>query len=482
MNPMAIRNAGFLILLMTAAGCGGQRDRPRLGEVERLPRLETVRPEIHARLALVRTYLATVEPFEKADLCAHVRGYVAGLSAGIDIGRAVKKGDLLAQLAVPDLVAERNNKKAFLEQMEKTRQLAEQTIAVSQAEVKETEALVKRYQAEENFRKLQSERVTQLAQGNTVSQQLAEEGQLQFQAARAALAAAQAQVVTKQARWQSANQELHVADSRIKVARAELEKAEALVDFASLRAPFDGIITKRWVDAGATIKDASTPLLTIMRTDKVRVLLDIPERDVPYVATNGGDKGVGNLLPGRPEGDFAPKVPDPFFPAGGKGNAVELHIPSLQGIIGNQKFRGQITLIASALDPITRTMRAEVHLDNQLNGQVGLLKPQMTGTATVVLAERQAITVPSSSLVRAGSKVEIYIVADPTGDPPRGIVKRLEVQLGLDDGQRVEIRNDRLAGRELVIVKGAGVIRPGDEVLAIPPRPLEGSIGHNGGD
>lgn len=232
-----------------------------------------------------------------------------------------------------------------------------------------------------------------------------------------------------------------VVESKIKVAQAELEKAEALVQFATVRAPFDGVITKRWIDAGVTVKDATMPLLTLMRIDRVRVLLDIPERDVPYITT-----------------------------AKGKANPVTLQFPALQEILAGQPFQGCITLLASALDPTTRTMRVEVHLDNRLGDRGNLLRPQMTGTATVVLAERTGITVPASSLVRVGNKVEIYVIAEPTGQPPRGVVKRVEVQLGLDDGLRVEIRNSRLTGKELVIAKGAGVIRPGDEVLALPAR------------
>src|SRR5262249_34844249 len=135
------------------------------------------------------------------------------------------------------------------------------------------------------------------------------------------------------------------------------------------------------------------------------------------------------------------------------------------------------TFMASALDPVTRTMRAEMHLDNvgsTADGKVGLLKPQMTGTAKVTLAVRKAFVVPASALVRTGNKMEIYIVADPAPrDPKRGTVKRLEVQLGIDDGQRVEIRSDRLVGGEYVIVKGAGILRPGDQVIAVPARPAE---------
>ncbi len=440
----------LVLSLSAASGCGkGQRDKPKLGEVERLPRLETVRPQLHAAanpLKVVRTYTATVEAFEKADLCSQVRGYVKVVPPTTDIGQAVAKDQPLLTLDIPDILADRDNKKALLEQNEKLLGLSVQAIEVAAAEVKESQAMVQRYEAEAEYRRLQHERISQLAQNNTVSKQQAEESLLHWHASRAALAAALAQVVTKQARLQAARQEQHVAQARVEVARAELARLQVQVDFAIIRAPFNGVITKRWVDTGATVKDAAMPLLTVMRTDKVRVLLDIPERDVPYIAANG------------------------------QGNRVELHMPALENSSKFSRLQGTITLAAAALDPITRTMRTEMHLNNNSGGETNSLKPQMTGTATVILAERQAVTVPSSALVRTGHKLEIFIVADVTGDPPRGIVKRLEVQLGLDDGQRVEIRHGRLSGQELVIVKGAGVIRPGEEAIAIPVRP-----GKNGG-
>src|SRR5262249_29977277 len=130
----------------------------------------------------------------------------------------------------------------------------------------------------------------------------------------------------------------------------------------------------------------------------------------------------------------------------------------------------RVTTTSASLDPVTRTMRTEIHLDNKAGDKAGYLKPQMSGTAKVVLAERKAMTVPSSALVRSGSRMEIYVVGDATGDPLRGVVKRMEVQLGLDDGVYTEIRSERLTGRELVIRRGAGVVRPDEEAIAVPFR------------
>jgi RND family efflux transporter MFP subunit len=437
----------FVVVLLTlvlAAGCERRRaGQPRLGEVERLPRLETIVLGKPARLEVVRSYTATVEALEKAELCAMVRGYIKILPADIDIGRVVKKDEILLTLDIPDLVADRDSKRAMVGQNEKAVALAEQTVKVAQAEVKEAREQVQRYTAELEYRKLQYARLAKLAKGDTVSQQQAEESELQLNTARAALSAAAAQVVTKESREHAADKERLLAEARVKVARAELERAETLVDFATVRAPFDGIITKRWVDPGATVRDAGMPLLTVMRIDKVRVVVDVPERDAPYIQV------------------------------GPQGNKVELQVPALQDAGGAAKFQGTITLMASALDPVTRTMRAEMHLDNRLGDKAGVLKPQMTGTARVTLTVREALSVPASALVRTANKMEICIVADVAGDPPRGTVKRVEVQLGVDDGLRVEIRNERLTGNELIIVKGAGVLRPGDQVIAVPARPVE---------
>jgi len=54
---------------------------------------------------------------------------------------------------------------------------------------------------------------------------------------------------------------------------------------------------------------------------------------------------------------------------------------------------------------------------------------------------------------------------------PRGVVRSAEVDLGLDDGQTVEIKlrpQSGLTGDELILAKGNGVVRVGDEVLAVP--------------
>jgi RND family efflux transporter MFP subunit len=459
--------------VLALAGCGGHSARrPKLAEIDRVPRLETISPKLQETFRVPRDYTATVEPLEKADLYPQVRGVVEYLSADADIGRSVRGsaltppaaatglallgvhpltgtaallaahggGEVLVQLAIPDVLAERDNKKALLELSQEARALAHKAREVAAREVKEAEAQRKRYQADVAFRAVQHQRMVRLVSQDTVQKQQAEETELQYRSATAALEAAEAQLLTKHARLSQAEAEVGVAEAKIRVARAELERLEAMVSFATIRAPFDGVVTKRWLDRGAIVKDFATPLLTVMRTDVVRVLIDVPERDVPYLRAGYGS------------------------PTG--GNPVILRVPALRDRVPGGQFAGQVTLAASSLDPVTRTMRVEVWLSNPNR----YLLPQMTGTASVVLEERRNVyTVPSSALVRHGDKASVYCVVDAKGDPPRGVVRRINVEVGIDNGEVAEIRRG-LTGSEKILAKGQGMVREGDFAIAVPAR------------
>jgi RND family efflux transporter MFP subunit len=446
MNMNRCLGALLVVALVPLVGCTHRHgNKPRLGEVDRLPHLEVVNPEKTAALTLRRGYVATVDAFEKADLSAQVRGVVTTPAAEMEIGRAVTADEPLVRLAIPDVLAERDGKRALLDQAKRQLEQARQAREVAAREVAEAKAQETRFQAENQFREAQYTRVARLASTETVAPQLVDEARLQRAAAQAAVDAARAQVLTKQAKYDAADTEIAVAQARIRVVEAELERLEATVRFATLSSPFPGVITRRWVDRGTTVKDPGVPLLTVMRTDRVRVILDLPERDVPYLT---------------PATRATKQTP---------ANPVELIIPALKDATGGGVYRGVIDVTASALDPTTRTMRAEVHLDNR----DGLLKPQMTGTATVTLAERSGYTVPSSALVRLGDKIVVFHVADISGDPPVGVTARLEVQLGLDDGERAEVVRPELTGREQIIVKGNGVVQTGQRVIAVPVRKAE---------
>ncbi len=440
--------------LVVVAGCSLKEQKPEKPEADRLPRLETMLPE-RSTIALQIELSAVIEPLEKADLCARTPGVIETWQVDpykpeVDIGRTVTAGEPLAKLSIPDVEAEKHYKDALLEQAHKQKDQAVELQKVADKELQEAREQEKRYQADFNRAQEKHDRTVRLVQSGSLNRELAEETKNQLEAARSAWQAARAAIETKQARLTAAAADLELAKSRIRVADAEVKRLAVLVGYGIIRAPFDGIVTRRYLDRGAMVKDTATPLVAVMRTDIVRVLLDIPQKHVPQINTT--------LQNPNPDG---------------KGDAVVLTVPELKNEVAKGEFPGNITRKATALDPMTRTMRAEVHLENKAvkNGKViRPLRPGMVGIARVVLDEGQYVmTVPSTALVRMGNSIYVYHVAEASGKPLKGVVKREEVELGLDDGRRVEIRSG-LRGNELVIIKGNGVLRAGDAAIAVRAR------------
>ena len=185
---------------------------------------------------------------------------------------------------------------------------------VAAREITEAEFQLKRYTAEAKFRRLETKRVTDLAARGATQPERVEEAERQREAAEAALEAAQAAVETRKAKQRAALADIRTAESRAAVALTDLKSTEELIALATVRAPapaeqrlggpasapssdrtaepFYYVVSRRLVDRGATVKDAAQPLLTLVHVDTVRVLIDIPERDVPFLeAIVREDKG-----------------------------------------------------------------------------------------------------------------------------------------------------------------------------------------------
>ncbi len=427
------------MVVVFALGCGHGNAPSGRVVGDRLPRVEVSSPQRTTILRKIEL-AATVEPLQRVELNARVPGTVAHLPPEMDIGKRVKKGEILCHLAVPDLQAEKRQKEAMLQQVRKQVVQSEQARLVAHQEVEEARQQEKKFIADHEFQQKRYERVMGLVKMGAQDKQVGEEAQRQLEAAAAARSAAAATVATRQVKAQASDADLEVAKRKVEVADAEVQKLTELITFATIKAPFDGVITRRWVDAGATIKDAGAPLFTVMQLERVRVLIDIPQREVPLVNT----------------------AEDRSEPA----DTVILHFPALSEVVPNGEFKGAITRLSKALDPVTRTMRGEVEIDNSRLH----LRPGMYGRAEVLLDERSnALTIPATAMVKgAKGKPAVYVVTDPRGMPPRGKLKLVELELGLDDGRKVEVRKG-LQGDELIVNRGNGVLREGDEVIALSP-------------
>jgi len=384
---------------------------------------------------------ATVQPgsiiaFESVDLYAMVSGYLK--TQAVDIGSHIKKGQVLAEIdapreakAVDEAVSLSAQARAKTDQAEARIKTMQAEREVAAAAVKQAESDVGRLVAARELSEKQFERINGLVASNAIDKRLADEHRRDVDSAVAAERTARLAVLTAKA-------ELAAAATKVEQARADLAEAQAAAKVAEARlgiarvnlaytrivAPFDGVVTHRTFHPGAFIRSASegggSPLLTVKRTDKMRLVVQVPDRDV--VETNQGDPAV-------------------------------VKVDALEG----RGFEGKVARIAESEDPSTRTMRVEIDLPNPER----LLREGMYGTCTIRLDPKtRNLTIPRACVVESAgrSKGIVFVVRE-------GAACRLVVELGADNGSLVEVLSG-LRPSDDVVVRSGVRLEDGLPVLA----------------
>ena len=218
------------------------------------------------------------------------------------------------------------------------------------------------------------------------------------------------------------------AEAQVKVAKAELDRSKVRLDFARITAPFDGIITQRPLFLGAFVRSASEggapqSVLTIQRTDVMRVVVQIPDREARYA--------------------------DPGDPA-----IVEIDA------FPEKKFPAKVSRIAKAEDKRTRLMPIEIDLDNE----DGLIHQGMFGKVTIILDPAlKLISIPTGCLVgnHVNGNGTVFV------HRPDGKVYRVAIRIGMDNHKRVEVLSG-LKTTDEVVLHPPSSLSDGGEVHATP--------------
>ena len=391
------------------------------------------------------TQPGTVEPFESAEIYTKVSGFLAEQS--VDIGYKVKQGEVVARIAVPELEKQVQQDKADVARAEARIDQMKSAILTSQADLGTATAAIALAEAEtlsktsyRSFREKQRDRMKDLVARMAIDVKLAEEAEDQFQAAASAESAAkQSTVAARQketaakARVDQARADLCFADAEVLSAKAHLEKSQVFLDYTVIRSPYTGVVTKRTFHRGDFIRAADSggdhvfPLFAIERTDRMRIVVQVPERDVPYV--------------------------DP-------GDPAIVEVDALPGVKyctrGDEKVG--VSLLAASEDPHSRMMRTEVHVNNA----DGKLRRGMFGRVTLILepGAAGACRIPSTALAGKGAdgKASVRVVRD-------GKIRSVSVTCGADNGSEVEILSG-LTTDDRVVVRAMSAVHDGDEVSA----------------
>ena len=288
------------------------------------------------------------------------------------------------------------------------------------AAIEQAKAAVEQGQANRELARVTADRWSALLTKGAVSRQENDQYQAQYKAQAANVNALQ------QAR--------SVAESNLSAAEANLQRLQQLQSYKQVRAPFSGVITLRNVDTGALISTGQTLLFRVAQVDTLRAYLNIPQSDAQSIRNGESAKVTLAQYPGR-------------------------------------VFQGTLVRSASALDPSSRTMLAELRLPNR----EGLLLPGMY--ADVLLSHTQshpALLAPGDTLLVNSKGTQIATV------DAQNKVRIKNVVLGRDFGREFEVLQG-ISDGELLIANPNDRVRDGVKVKAErdkpqpPAKPVPGS-------
>jgi RND family efflux transporter MFP subunit len=208
------------------------------------------------------------------------------------------------------------------------------------------------------------------------------------------------------------------ARGRFEVARASLAESETLLGYATITAPFAGVITQRYVDPGALIQagNARSEIVSLMDFATVRLQVAVPEIEAARVAVGQPVRVTTDDLPGR-------------------------------------QFDGQVTRFTYALDQTNRTMLVEAILKNADLA----LRPGMLVTVKLGIEHKeQATLMPTEALVTERANSFAYTIE---GDKA---VKHA-IKVGFNDGKNVEVVNG-LKDSDSIILAGKLKLSDGQPV------------------
>ena len=199
---------------------------------------------------------------------------------------------------------------------------------------------------------------------------------------------------------------------------AQVDRSEAGLTYAlaPVESTIDGVVSKAFVEVGASITPA-TPLFQVIDIDEVEVVTQLPERYVPRI-----------------------KI----------GMRAEVSLISYPGRI----FRSTVTKLAPVVDPLTRTREARIHMPNDEH----TLKPGMFGEVRIIMIEKRgAVIIPSSAVVDRDDRSLVFLVSDD------GKAVELEPSIDIVEGERLSVDSGIKSGDRVVVI-GQQNLNGGDTV------------------
>jgi membrane fusion protein (multidrug efflux system) len=209
------------------------------------------------------------------------------------------------------------------------------------------------------------------------------------------------------------------ANARFQAAKANVDRCLTMLEFAQIKAPFAGTITRRLVDPGAHVAAGSGVLFHLLDATKIRCQVSVTELETPLAVEGKPVKVVLDAFPGK-------------------------------------TIEAALTRVSRALDPHTRTMLVEADLENP----GGEILPGMSGTARIAVERHEsAVLVPSAAVVMEKTNAFVFKHTE-------GKAVKTPVKIGFNDGNQCEV--PELKAGDVLLVPGSLIPTDGQSVVVRP--------------
>jgi RND family efflux transporter MFP subunit len=367
--------------------------------------------------AHVRIFPGKVEASKKAELAFQVPGLLVQFP--VKEGQRVKKGDLIGQLRQDEF-------RARLQALQGDLDRARAALAALRAgerpeERLRREAQVRAAEATLANARTEHDRNRRLLNARALSREDFERSQTALRVAEEEYNAAR-QVLEKGA--MAREEDIQAKEAAVRGLEGRVVEAQLQLDDCTLRAPYDGVIAKRFVEQNQNVR-AKEPVVQFQDVDEIRVAVDVPESVMSAEVR--------------------------------RADIVQM-LAEFSGAPGLQ-FPVQIKEVAQQADPTTQTFTVRVGMQSPPDLR---LLPGMT--ATVTLTYRRARALGSRTLVPISA-----VFKEPTGEQvvwvlgADGAVTRRPVKLGAATGGQVEVV-DGLGPGDRIATAGVRFLREGMKV------------------
>jgi membrane fusion protein (multidrug efflux system) len=303
---------------------------------------------------------AELAPFLQTDIEARSPGYVEKVL--VDRGSLVHRGQLLVQLSAPEINAQTSASEATLHQAEADVAQAEAQAAAAESTAAKLEEAAKTPGAVAGNELLQAQKQRDAAQALVDSRKAA-----------------------------------------VRTSKELLQANQAMESYLRVTAPFDGMITDRFVNPGMLIDGGHTPMLKLQQIAHLRLIVPVPET---Y---------TGSIV---------------------KGMSTVFYVPARPG----RSYTAKVARIPNALDQQSRAMMVELDVYNK----DGSLAPGMYPTVDwPVSAGENLLFVPTTSVVTTTERTFVITLIN-------GKAHWVDVRKGPAAGENVSVRGQIAVGQEIV--------------------------------